>query len=202
MEAYKNTDKQDLNGEIWKPIKGYKNYYVSNLGRIKVKTKSGNELIKKQCFSNGYLVLGLTKDGKQKTARVHRVVAEEFIAKPKNKKVLEVNHIDKHFETKYKESKNVIAYNKRGEYHYWITEKDLENKSVYIIDMPGIDMLINSKLTKKYDFKIVYVNCSIFKRIKNMLIRGETIKNIIYRLFIDYKQFKNWQKYKPIVINH
>jgi DNA-binding transcriptional regulator YiaG len=94
METYKNTDKQDLNNEIWISIKGYQNYYVSNLGRIKVKLKSGDELIKKQCFSNGYLVLGLTKNGKQKTARVHRIVAEEFVTKPKNKKDLEVNHID------------------------------------------------------------------------------------------------------------
>ncbi len=35
MEAYKNLNLQNLENEIWKVIKEYPDYQVSNLGRVK-----------------------------------------------------------------------------------------------------------------------------------------------------------------------
>lgn len=86
--------------EIWKDIKGYEGLYqVSNLGRVKSldtidrlhrKHKSN---IKHQCNNgNGYLIVNLKHNGKQKNHLVHRIVATTFLENPDNKR--EVNHKD------------------------------------------------------------------------------------------------------------
>lgn len=89
--------------EVWKDITGYEGYYqVSNLGRVRsvdrmVKGKKENlRFVKGRILqpnlSEGYLMVGLCKSGRQSTIRVHRLVAEAFIPNPENKRT--VNHID------------------------------------------------------------------------------------------------------------
>ena len=75
--------------EIWKPIKGYENYLISNLGRVKTKQGRYKKINYGTC-KYGYL--DLWKDNKPKKCRVHRLVAEAFIQNPDNKE--QVNHID------------------------------------------------------------------------------------------------------------
>lgn len=76
--------------EIWKPIKDYPEYKVSNLGRIKSLYK---DIILNQCKNErGYLNVWLYNSGKRKGFRVHRLVAEAFLVK--HCENLEVNHID------------------------------------------------------------------------------------------------------------
>lgn len=114
----------------------------------------------------------------------------------------EVDGVDKYFEKKiHGNTKKIVAYNERGIYKYWATEQDLESKDVYVIDLPGIEMLLTMpNMVEKYNFKIIYIDCSLLKRISNMWNRGESITTIAKRLFIDHKQFKNWRKVNPIVI--
>jgi hypothetical protein len=77
--------------EFWKEIKGYEGLYeVSSEGRVKsLGRKPG---IMRPGLSNGYLKVGLTKDGIRSRFRVHRLVAEAFIPNPDNKP--EVDHIN------------------------------------------------------------------------------------------------------------
>lgn len=78
------------NKEEWKPIKNYETLYeVSTLGNVRsIKGK----IKKLQKRSNGYLYVGLSKNGKSKTVKVHRLVAEAYIDNPDNKPI--VNHIN------------------------------------------------------------------------------------------------------------
>ena len=91
--------------ETWKDIIGFEGLYqISNLGRVKslAKTwtvgKNRNGVRSKpetiiNVFQKGtYFNFSLIKDGQQKTANLHRVIAENFIPNPFGKK--EVNHIN------------------------------------------------------------------------------------------------------------
>ncbi len=86
----------DPTTEIWKPILGYEGLYeVSNLGKVRSlnwKNKKGvvHELTYK--LTRNYFSVGLTKQGKQKWHKVHRLVATAFIDNPENKP--QVNHKD------------------------------------------------------------------------------------------------------------
>lgn len=78
--------------EIWKDVEGYPNYQVSNMGRVK-SLKFGKERILKSGKNKwGYVLVALCKDGKQKTFKVHRLVASAFIPNPNN--LSQINHID------------------------------------------------------------------------------------------------------------
>ena len=99
--------------EIWKTIEDYPNYMVSNMGNVK-SLKWGKEKILKAGKNNhGYLSVVLCKDGKQKTHKVHRLVAQAFIPNPENKE--QIDHI------------NTIKTDNRVENLHWVTSKENNN---------------------------------------------------------------------------
>lgn len=77
-------------GEIYEGL-----YKVSNLGRImslNYRNTGKAELLKPVTDKDGYLKVSLSKNRKEKTCKVHRLVAETFIPNPDN--LSEVNHKD------------------------------------------------------------------------------------------------------------
>lgn len=74
--------------EIWKEIKHYPKYKISNFGNIKSNIKTLKQHIEKA----GYCRVTLYNNYKTRLVRVHRLVAEEFIPNPENKRT--VNHKD------------------------------------------------------------------------------------------------------------
>ena len=79
------------NKEIWKDIKGYPGYQISNLGRVW--SSKRNRYMKPVANNGGYLQIKLIAvNGKRKNELVHRLVALHFIDNPDNKP--EVNHIN------------------------------------------------------------------------------------------------------------
>lgn len=75
--------------EIWKDIKDYPNYQVSNLGRVRNKKGS---IRKTKLKKDGYISITLCKNGEHKTFLVHRLVATAFIPNPNNYTI--INHIN------------------------------------------------------------------------------------------------------------
>lgn len=92
--------------EIWKNIVGYEGLYqVSNWGRVKSLDRVDRfgrvvfEKILTGGCKNGYFVVNLCKDGKQKCFYVHRLVAQAFMFNPDN--LPQVNHKDENKENNF-----------------------------------------------------------------------------------------------------
>ena len=88
--------------ESWKPVTGYDGFYeVSNYGKVRSvdrMVKCGNKFLKifgkelsQAKDAHGYRRVSLTRNGKGKTKKVHRLVAQAFIPNPNS--LPEVNHI-------------------------------------------------------------------------------------------------------------
>lgn len=96
-----------MNNEIWKNIKGYEGLYqISNLGNVRsvpriidsqfkgkpIKREVYEKILKKSSTKFGYDYVCLSKDGKTKKYKIHRLVGEHFIPNLENKRT--INHID------------------------------------------------------------------------------------------------------------
>lgn len=81
-----------MSKEIWKSVCNYEGRYMtSSIGRVS-SLLSGFKILSTPINSHGYKYVLLYKDGKRKTCKVHRLVAEAFIKNEENKP--SVNHIN------------------------------------------------------------------------------------------------------------
>ena len=83
--------------EIWKDIKDYPNYQVSNLGNVKSLNynHTGKEKLLKKCSLNKekkYLVVTLYNGDRKRNHKIHRLVANAFIPNPEG--LPHINHKD------------------------------------------------------------------------------------------------------------
>ena len=89
------TENNNENNEIWKVIKDFPDYMISNKGKIKsMRPGSHYNKILKGVLSQGYLRTKLRDaNGTIKNVSIHRLVALTFIPNPNNLK--EVDHINR-----------------------------------------------------------------------------------------------------------
>lgn len=80
-----------MTNEIWKTVKDYENYEVSNLGNVR--SKKTGKILRPAPQQSGYLLVCLCKNGKGKTFPVHRLVLQTFEPIDDND-YLEANHIN------------------------------------------------------------------------------------------------------------
>lgn len=112
--------------EIWTSVKGYEDkYQISNYGNVY--SNVSRKLLKQTINQAGYSQVGLSLQGKIKSAPVHRLVAEHFLYNEENSK--RVTHLDgnklnnKHTNLEWLVPQNVVAYHLE-------TRKEITYKSI------------------------------------------------------------------------
>lgn len=146
--------------EEWKDIEGYPDYMVSNLGRVKSLKFGKGKILKPQTLNNGYLIIGLSQNGKRTPFLIHRLVAEAFIPNLDNKHCIDhINTIrtDNRVENlrwcTQKENLNnpitkiYISERQKGEKGYWYGKLGKESKN----SKPILQISTNGEFIKKWD---------------------------------------------------
>lgn len=151
--------------EIWKEIKDFDNYEISNYGNVKRKEYtvvfSNGKIYKykeryiKSSNRGGYKRYDLIKHGSKKTLSAHRLVAEAFIPNPENKPC--VNHI------------NGIKDDNRIDNLEWVSNSENMKHSYDVLKRKNSGIL-----GRKIDLKEIPL-------IKSMYFNGCTQREIAYK---------------------
>lgn len=185
--------------EIWRDIEGYHNYQVSNLGRVKSLNynKTGKEkILKNSKNKDGYLFARLYKEGKVKTFKVHRLVAQVFIPNPDN--LPQVNHKDENktnncvenlewctaqYNTNYgthnermakAKSLHILQFNKEGNFiRKWESIRDIERDLDF--NNGNISKCCKGKYKTAYGFKWCYHYKSLWEKKHIPLIKQKKV---------------------------
>lgn len=120
---------ENLEGEVWKPIKGYEGLYeVSNKGRVKSLNYCGWNVIRimeNKPSKGNYIRVKLRKNNKPKTFFVHRLVYEAFYGDlPKyehtgvgnGSKMIVINHKDENPHNNNIENLEVLSHTENINY--------------------------------------------------------------------------------------
>lgn len=103
----------------WVPVKGYEGLYeVSGiLGKVRSLNYRGTgrvKIMKGGLITSGYIGISLTKNGKTKSFREHRIVAEHFCPNPFNKPC--VNHLNEKTDDNRASNLSWVSYEENNNY--------------------------------------------------------------------------------------
>ena len=130
---------EDLDFEMFLPIKNYDNYSISNFGNVK--NRKTNRILKPCNDKDGYKKINLCKNGDVKKFTIHRLVAKAFLDNPDNKP--KVDHIDNN-------PANNNVKNLR-----WCSQKDnLYNQDKHKNNTTGFKGIVFDKYANKYKAQI------------------------------------------------
>lgn len=114
--------------EIWIEIAGHKNYFVSNLGRIK-SVRLEKEYIKNFRLHNGYYRIRLS-DGR-KWFSVHQLVAIAFLNHIPNNNGMVIDHINANKTDNRLENLRIVTHRENINLAYDATNKSSKYRGVY-----------------------------------------------------------------------
>lgn len=174
--------------ERWKEIEGFYGYYlISDFGRIKSiggwcgSAKRKEKIRSTSLTKDGYIKVRLNKKDKDKTVRVHRLVAEAFIPNLENKDT--VNHKDGNKQNNHFSN---LEWSDRSEQMYHAYDLQLKKPQI------GIENK-NSKLTsddikeirklyvrqsKEYGTVALAKKYGVTDSVIGLIIRNKSYKNV------------------------
>lgn len=156
--------------EIWKDIRGYKEYYqVSSTGRIRsldrmvtnkrTGTMFSKGVVKKTYLNDhGYPICSLVTDGRRRTKSIHRLVAMAFIPNPKNKR--DVNHKDLNKENNNIDNLEWMTRSENMKHAYDNGAIKSLRRKIKLGDLDVVYIRLNCKNPKEYDYYAKVFNVS------------------------------------------
>lgn len=94
-------------------------------------------------------------------------------------------------EEEFKNLGELAAYTFYNNHHYGTTCDQLDQCSIYVIDVPGVETLLEKYRTDR-PIVIIYFDTTVYTRVHRMLDRGDSDMMIISRLLQDEKD--DWYK--------
>jgi guanylate kinase len=85
----------------------------------------------------------------------------------------------------------LVAYTEYNGYRYGTTAEQLDECTIYVVDVPGVKTLLQRYKTNR-SIVIIYFDTTVYTRINRMLDRGDSDMAIIARLLQDEKD--DWFK--------
>lgn len=149
--------------EIWKDVKGFPGYQVSNQGRVRSHNKTTyterhgirrwkDRIIKQKSQRNGARCICLWADGRGKTVLVHRLVAAAFCPGGGLYSKLTVNHIDG-------DRSNNSAANLE-----WMTREENIKYGFDNSQYPTMKCRLRDSNGVEYSFRSISMACSFLQR--------------------------------------
>lgn len=122
-----------MNEELWLPVIDYEGIYeVSNYGRVR---RVDGGIMNGNINSYGYRVVKLTKNGRQKDKKVHRLVALAFIPTIRGKDF--VNHKDGDKLNNYVENLEWVTRGENNRHAATILQVSTEARPVWQLSLDG-----------------------------------------------------------------
>lgn len=154
--------------EQWKDIYGFEGLYkISNYGNVKSLNYNHTRkerILKPFTNPDGYLLVDLCKDGKEKYEKIHRLVAQEFLPNPDNLPM--VNHKDENkqnnnvdnlewcnnqYNCEYSRAKPINQYDLNGNLiKRWVSMNEIKRQTSFSISY--ICNCCKGKYQKAYGF--------------------------------------------------
>lgn len=78
----------------------------------------------------------------------------------------------------------LVAYTEYDKHRYGTTAAQLDECSIYVVDIPGVETLLQRYKTDR-PISVIYFDATVFTRINRMLDRGDSDMSIISRLLQD-----------------
>lgn len=155
--------------EIWKEINGFPDYKVSTFGNILSFRKYRNgKILKLFPDKYGYYIISLYKNKKIKTAKVHRLVALNFL--PNYYGLPQVDHKDRN-------RQNNSIYNLR-----WVTLSEQNiNKSNYRTDILETDPKTRKAITTKQSYQRAIDSKKYYCETCNVACQSNYVLQIHYK---------------------
>lgn len=80
--------------------------------------------------------------------------------------------------------KDIVAYTEYSGFKYGATAEQVDNISIYVIDIPGVETLLEKYQTER-PIVVVYFDANICSRIDRMIDRHDSDMSIVARIYND-----------------
>lgn len=94
------------------------------------------------------------------------------------------------YDEEFNRLENIVAYTEYNGYRYCCTKEQIDSASIYVIDVPGVETLLEKYQTDR-QIVVIYFDTSVRTRIDRMIDRHDSDMAIVSRIYND-EEF-DWQ---------